>query len=381
MEDSAFICYAESADGLKWTKPELGLVDFQGSKKNNILLRHRGSHFDSFSVIFRADWPKPEERYVLIAFVGTWPYEAKQIAERGLKYDVAPGHYAYFSADGINWKAQGDKPVVALSLAMDRTTWSWDAKRKLFLGNWKWSEKNKRCRRQAESQDLVNWSAPRTILFPDNNDPPDAEFYGHYGFEYGSQYVGWLEVYRPGPGTIDFQLVGSRDGQNWDRVADRGALIPRGAEGAFDSTMIFAPSSPPIEQGNELWIYYEGCGQKHEHPGPHQAAIGMARMREDGFVAVEAGEAPGKLITKPLVLKGSRLFANVDASKGEFRVEVVQPDGKPLPGFEAAKALPTTVDGVNSPISWQGDPSLAPGQPLRLVFHLKSARLYSIWSQ
>jgi hypothetical protein len=29
--------YAESADGIHWTKPELGLVDFNGNKSNNLL--------------------------------------------------------------------------------------------------------------------------------------------------------------------------------------------------------------------------------------------------------------------------------------------------------------------------------------------------------
>ena len=31
------ICYAESADGLHWTKPRLGQVDFNGSRDNNII--------------------------------------------------------------------------------------------------------------------------------------------------------------------------------------------------------------------------------------------------------------------------------------------------------------------------------------------------------
>ncbi|MCU0875755.1 MAG: hypothetical protein MUE50_25765, partial [Pirellulaceae bacterium] len=30
-------CYAESRDGIHWTKPELGLFEFQGSKANNIV--------------------------------------------------------------------------------------------------------------------------------------------------------------------------------------------------------------------------------------------------------------------------------------------------------------------------------------------------------
>lgn len=31
-------CYAESSDGLRFTKPKLGLFDFKGSKQNNIVL-------------------------------------------------------------------------------------------------------------------------------------------------------------------------------------------------------------------------------------------------------------------------------------------------------------------------------------------------------
>ena len=30
------VCYAESQDGIHWTKPDLGLVEFEGSTKNNI---------------------------------------------------------------------------------------------------------------------------------------------------------------------------------------------------------------------------------------------------------------------------------------------------------------------------------------------------------
>ena len=35
-----YVCYAESADGIKWIKPELGLVEFNGSSKNNILFKN-----------------------------------------------------------------------------------------------------------------------------------------------------------------------------------------------------------------------------------------------------------------------------------------------------------------------------------------------------
>ena len=33
-----FVCYAESSDGISWVRPELGLVEFDGSSRNNIIL-------------------------------------------------------------------------------------------------------------------------------------------------------------------------------------------------------------------------------------------------------------------------------------------------------------------------------------------------------
>ncbi len=35
----AMVCYAESSDGIHWNRPSLGLVDFNGSKANNIILK------------------------------------------------------------------------------------------------------------------------------------------------------------------------------------------------------------------------------------------------------------------------------------------------------------------------------------------------------
>ena len=38
------ICYAQSDDGITWTKPDLGLVEFDGSTQNNIIWDGVGSH-------------------------------------------------------------------------------------------------------------------------------------------------------------------------------------------------------------------------------------------------------------------------------------------------------------------------------------------------
>jgi hypothetical protein len=43
--DTEVTCYAESVNGIEWTKPDLGLFEVRGTKANNVVLaRHRGCH-------------------------------------------------------------------------------------------------------------------------------------------------------------------------------------------------------------------------------------------------------------------------------------------------------------------------------------------------
>ena len=37
-------CYAQSTDGVSWTKPNLGLIEYDGSTQNNIVWKDPGSH-------------------------------------------------------------------------------------------------------------------------------------------------------------------------------------------------------------------------------------------------------------------------------------------------------------------------------------------------
>ena len=51
LQDSDFksiTCYAESDDGIYWTKPELDLVEFQGSTRNNNVCTEPGINFAPF---------------------------------------------------------------------------------------------------------------------------------------------------------------------------------------------------------------------------------------------------------------------------------------------------------------------------------------------
>jgi hypothetical protein len=63
-------CYAESRDGIRWTKPELGLVEFKGSSQNNIVWKDRGyaERNDDWGKALSAGWLSLSSEWV---FSGT----------------------------------------------------------------------------------------------------------------------------------------------------------------------------------------------------------------------------------------------------------------------------------------------------------------------
>ena len=85
-------CYAESTDGIHFTRPNLGIVEFQGSKENNII--HRGVECHNFAPFLDANpAARPEQRYKALAGI-----QAKL--------------YAFISPDGIHWTKLQAEPVM-----------------------------------------------------------------------------------------------------------------------------------------------------------------------------------------------------------------------------------------------------------------------------
>jgi hypothetical protein len=62
----AYTCYAESTDGINWAKPNLGIVEFRGSKENNIVWANAEYNGDRGSGMnwgpFRDDNPAADPR-------------------------------------------------------------------------------------------------------------------------------------------------------------------------------------------------------------------------------------------------------------------------------------------------------------------------------
>lgn len=385
IDEAAYLCYAESEDGIRWRKPELGLHEFRGSKNNNIFLTCPGTHFDSTSVIHT-----PHDRgrpWKMISFIGLWPYKKDLIKKQwgDTKFGVTQaGHYGWSSKDGIHWQpTNGGQPVLRAS---DRSMFWWDSRQELYVGAAKSSLNRKRAQLYAWSRDAINWTRTTDwIHSADERDHPGDEAEAAYGFRYGDQYLGFCEMRRVRKGEpvkINWELMTSRDGRNWKRPI-RELFFADGPEQSWRYQVFKIFANPPIERDGKLWIYYggkTGTVSLEEGTQPFQALC-VATMRKDGFVSLDADESGGHLVTKPLVAVGKRLHLNVACSNGGYaKVALLDESGVPLPGFELADCQPIASDDLDVIVSWKAgaDISRLAGQTVRVRIELSNARLYAL---
>ena len=163
-----FYCYAESKDGLHWTKPELGLHEFKGSKANNIVLV--GGPAGNMTVdmenaaFFRDDNPQaaPEARY------------------KALVHSKKPnGMAAFKSAEGLHWSLMSDTPVITAGAFDSQNIAFWDSVRGEYRAYWRyftagvtdeknWKPSGHRDIRMATSKDFIHWENQQNLSYADS---------------------------------------------------------------------------------------------------------------------------------------------------------------------------------------------------------------------
>ena len=404
-DDGSNMCYATSTDGIDWHKPSLGLVEFEGSADNNIVLAATCMMHDPAPIIDPAD-PDPRRRYKAV-----WWGGRSDAAQQG---GWLLGHCVGFSADGIRWQEHPDNPVwmgdaeVAVPFGLER------AGGRLVMYS-SADGYGMRVTARSESDDFVRWDLPPAPVFvPDDDDPPGTEAAGLAATDYDGTHLGMLWVARnlPEPGREEWrrivernrrqgffgppiemnnvrcremhtELVASRDGVRWDRI-HREPLIPLGPEGSWDETLLLA--ARPLVHGDEIYLYYTGYGRATPTPGatrperirPWNIETGLATLRLDGFASLSA-EGAGVLVTEPFTADGAAVAVNADA-RGSLRVEVLDEDGRPVPGLARDEAKPIAGDHLRARAAWSSGSDLdsVRGRTIRLKVYVEQGDLYSL---
>ena len=356
-----YTSYAESKDGVTWTMPKLGLVEFQGSKDNNIIWAEKGIH--SFNA-FRDENPRapPEQRYKACA--GGPPR-------------------LFVSADGIRWKKLQEKPVLTDGPDDSQNVVFWDARRGLYVAYARLFKGDIRDVRTATSPDFVNWTRSRPVEF---GAAPVEHLYTNAVTPYFRAphlYVGFpmrfvpdrqLAPKHPYKGVSDGIFMSSRDGLHFRRFPEAFIRPDLGIRNWTDRTNLptwgVVPTGP--EEMSVYWV------EHFRHP-----TIGLRRgsLPLDRFASAHASPAGGEFTTRPLHFKGSKLLLNFATSApGSVRVAVLDRAGAEVPGFGLSDCPDLYGNEIERAVTWKGGADLGrlAGQPVRLRFRMKDADLYAL---
>jgi len=414
-ENTRRLCYAESTDGVRFTKPNVGLFELDGSKENNIV--SVGATGD----VFLDEHDAPERRFKAIMDMRpdkqTLPWS---------ETEGAGEHWTclFTSPDGIHWKRT---PQIVFPLYLGhKQSAIWDDRLQKWVLYLR-AHRPRRCFGRVEvevgklhepypftrlrgktydSPGKVTLTSELPIVMDrDEKDPPGGQPYTMNAWKYyqaEDAYFAFVPMWydsRGGTGAsdrVEVQLAVSRDGVHWRRPW-RKALISPGSPSLAASGQIWPLSAPVIRDG-EIWLYYLSSPETHlgrrqppnyqsdaekpfyANPRPNTSVVARAIWRMDRLVAAEAGADGGSIVTPSIRFQGERLIINADCgASGGLRVGLERPNGDPIPGFASAEAFPVQGNGLTLPVSWKTASNLAQlaGQPVRLRFELKGADLYS----
>ena len=399
------IGYAESTDGVHWTKPNLGVDAIDGSTANN----HTNMKGHSSSVVDLGTAVPPERRFFGIATL----YPPKAGLTELLAHEQTRelhSYYAWYSADGFRWKLYPVPDCAVIPRMSDTASFAADPWRNRILGTVKLEPRVRLFDRRsvavsaAPFDNVLDWEAPRLSLFPDELDDRMArergcrfaEFYGMGLFPGRDVIIGFPEIYwvegelHPSQaagvrlgyhGRAEIQFAYSFDGCSWHRATGRRPLIPLGEPGEWDDGFLTMGSSA-VEMDDEVFLYYAAYPGGHSSPEWRHKKIGLAKLKRDRFASLEAGNTGmAEFYHGPAA--GTGLCANLRTHKaGTVRVEIREAQGKgstPVPGFEAEACTPLRGDHVSAPVTWKTGnwADLAPKRNLVIRFHLDRANLFA----
>ena len=377
--DDTSLCYAESTDGIRWTKPKLGLVAYRGSKENNILFRQigEGKHRSRVhgSCVFIDPSAPPAARYKCLSqglFQG--------IAER--PYFVA----GMTSPDGWNW-TRIPQPICRV-FADSQYSGFWDARLKRYAIFGRVSGRGGRAIGRSTS-DRFETFAPFTLaLEMDAADAPGADLYNPACIQYpgsADHYLMFPSVFRHKADTLEIRLAVSRDGETWTWPDRETPFIGLGQPGDFDGGSLYMGNGACQPTGEDLSFYFSGSSLKHEEvelealANPkNRRVISRAVTPKDRLVSATA-TARGQFETPPLRFTGNRLVVNAASRpQGQVRVGLLTADGQPISGHSVEDCQPLTEDRPAREVKWGNGQPLATlaANPVRLRFELQNADLF-----
>lgn len=379
-KDTEVTCYAESVDGINWVKPDLGIYEVGGTKKNNIILAHAAPVTHNFSPFIDANPNvKPEQKY------------------KALGGTQKSGLIAFVSADGIHWKKVQEEPVFTKGLFDSQNVAFWSESEQKYICYFRiWTGegyKGFRSVGRTTSGDFIHWSEPQDMTF---GDTPMEHLYTQQTSPYYRAphiYVAIGARFMPNRQVLTEEQARELEvnPKYFKDCSDAFFMTSRG-ENKYERTFMESFIRPGI--GMQNWVSRsnypalnvvqtsptEMSVYVNENYAQPTAYLNRYSMRIDGFTSLTAGYEGGEMQTKPFVFEGDELEINYSTSAaGGIKIEIQDAEGNPIPGFTMDDCQEIIGNEISRVISWKDNSNLESlnGNPVRLYIFLKDADLYS----
>ena len=415
------VCYAESSDGIRWSRPNLGQVEWRGSRSNNCVALgddlKKGSN--GVSVIRDDEDPRPERRYKMAyGFYDTKlgiSRIATAISADGIHWTRLPNdasgtnfaemaslykHGGLYVVNAQSWaNGEGDRP-------QGRTGYAWISP---DFDRW-------------VPEPAASFKVPEPVIGSGQGLTAER-VWGRDGGNYtqvhlgvgaasfGNVAVGLWGMWHNrqpnwGEGGIDCDLglVVSQDGLHFEEVV-KGLPYIRSDESLSDPIpgrnypTILQQANSLINVGTETWIYHgrwrNADDSKTDQANDYWGAVALARLPRDRWGALTLSgrdhhhsgiKMKGSVSTCPVIIPAGtnpQLTLNGSGLR-DLRIEVADEQFRPLPGFEQGTTPTSTNDSFDAEVRWPGhELQELGGKTVRIRVHFNRSdaanpRLYAL---
>lgn len=380
VNNTGVMCYAESQDGINWTKtnqsivPNTNIIDYNTERDASVV------------------WLDKQETNA------TKRYKMFLVAR-----DKQNNNWKYFyktSGDGKLWREAASSKTIA-----DRST----VYKNAFRNNWIFSMRHNvrvnasklvRARDYNENNDPADGTLKAEALLsafwlgPWPNEQRNADYpgvdpaiYNVDAIPYESIMLGLFTIWQGPENDVadasgkpkrnQVMLGFSRDGYHWWREDMNPFMGINPVSTSWNARNVQSVAGTPLLIGDQLYFYVSG---RYTSNGAEITSTGLATLRRDGFVSMDATGSEKTLTTSLLKFDGKYFFINARIN-GSLKVELLDKDGNVLPGFSKEDCHLFTGDKAKTLITWnsKSDLSTLNGKAIRIKFYVTEGSLYAFW--
>ena len=350
--------YATSVDGVNWTKPNLGIVNFNGNSNNNIVSRG-------------------------LSGAGVIKDELEKLPGRRYKafYCSNSGYKMRYSSDGLNWGDEVALPGVGESDCHANMIWSPELKK--YVGILRHYDPipvtgNRKIAR-TESLDSVTWTKSETIIEGTSQD----QLHDMVIFRDGGVYLGLLGCMNyPSKKTRNgvrqhIELAWSPDSYKWHRINPGTPFISNSKSNnneygkmPYDWGCVFP--SAPVFVDDEIRIYY-GASDWYFFDW-RKGGLALATLNKNRWAGYEQdNDFQSAVVTTVPINLSNKIYISADVQfQGSVYVGILDESGNEVKGSRAISKSCTDLE-----ISLKEIIEESSNNKLRVQFTLSKSKIYS----